>query len=250
MLVNRHDPDYKVRREAVKQLGQSRNPEAVPYLIQALQDKTIAVKRLAIRGLGKLKDTQAIQPLITMLDDPNCNVHRPAYEELIRFGRKAVPDLVQALRHDSERIRCAAAYCLGEIKDPTAVLPLVQSLRDPAGTAAVAAARALQSLKDERTREPLAALLQDEGLSNAVKTNIALALGFLGDARAIPVLDAAYDRQPGGVVWIAAALSHIQDRRVIPVLQKIQASPGAIAQDCARHALQQLGFLEITPTDE
>jgi HEAT repeat protein len=104
-------PDYKVRREAVKQLGQSSNPEAAEFLIRALHDPTVAVKRQAIRGLGKLKDPRGIQALITMLDNPVCTVHRPAYEELIRFGDEAVPALIQALYDERDGIRRLAAYC-------------------------------------------------------------------------------------------------------------------------------------------
>ena len=234
-----NSPDYRVRRDAVKHLTKSRNPDVVPYLVQALQDKTVDVKRQAVRGLGKLKDRRGIQPLIAMLDDPACNVHRPAQEELVRFGKKALPALIDALHHNNERIRMTAAICLEEIGDPEAVIPLVDSLVDPSEIVGKAAARALQTLRDERAREPLAALLNegDDRISQGVRANIALALAFLGDPRAIEPLEAAFDRQPGSVVWITAGLGSIQDPRVIPVLEKMLDSPSKVVRDCAQHAL-------------
>lgn len=242
-------PDYAVRRDAVRRLGQSRNGEAVVPLIQALSDKTVAVKRQAIRGLGKLKDPRAIPALIMLLDDPVCNVHRPAYEELIRFGEAAVPHLIQALQAPQTRIRMTAAMCLGEIGHPDAVFPLLQSIHDPVDVVQMAAARALQPLRDERTREPLAALLEedDSEIPPNVKTNIAIALAYLGDARAVPFLEAAYDRQPGGVVVLTAALGSIQDVQAIAVLEKIRGSSSELIRACAEHALQRLGYLPSSP---
>lgn len=241
------NPDYKIRSEAVRQLSKSRNPEAVEYLIQALNDKTVAVKRLAIRGLGKLKDTRTIEPLIPMMDASVCNVHRPAYQELIRFGDAAVPALIDALRHHkSDEVRRMAAYCLGEIKSSDAVLPLIDALRDTTEPVAVGAAQALQVIVDERAREPLAQLLQQEPetRSHVLNRSIALALAWLGDSRAIPTLEESYNRFPNLVIALSSALSQIRDRRVIPILEKMAASPDEIHQECARSALQRLGFLD------
>ncbi|HEX3050763.1 MAG TPA: HEAT repeat domain-containing protein [Aggregatilineaceae bacterium] len=142
---------YKVRSAAVRELGKSRNPDAVEPLIAALKDKTITVRFLALRGLGKLKDPRAIEPMIPFLNHKTCRVHRAAYEELIRFGEKAVPALIGALEHSDPYIRCGAVFCLGEIGDLRALDPAQTLMKnDPDEWVRIRAARAVEEIKKKQ----------------------------------------------------------------------------------------------------
>src|SRR6185295_14182073 len=62
-----NDPDPAKRLEAVKSLGDSGQPEAIEYLIQATGDPDEAVRIKAIDYLGKLRATDATQVLVQKL---------------------------------------------------------------------------------------------------------------------------------------------------------------------------------------
>lgn len=86
-----------------------------------------------------------------------------AQAALARFGSNAVsatPLLVDALDHQEERVRVAAAIALGSIGPPSADLAvpaLMRALGDPATDVAVAAARAIAKL-GEKSGEAIPAL--------------------------------------------------------------------------------------------
>jgi len=104
----------------------------------------------------------------------------------------SVPFLVDVLNNGpiwlSERkyschlARCYATVCLGATRDPSALTPLIGELRkvdEPENVADVAAI-ALGLLGDTRAVDPLIAALQDDRLRQASAT----ALGKIGDVRA------------------------------------------------------------------
>lgn len=235
-------PDYKVRQEAVRQLQKTRNPEAVPLLIDALQDTTVGVRRLAIRALGRFKDPRAIRPLIGQLAHPACHVHKTAHEELARIGDAAVPALVAALADPEQRIRRGAALILGELDRKDAAEALLPLLTDPVVEVRRCVLSALETLRVEAAREPLAALLPDPPSESpqAEQTRMALLLARLGDARAIPTLRAAYAARPALAGPVSLALSFVHDPRAVAVLRAMLAAPDDQARAHARFALDRL----------
>lgn len=64
-----HDTDSMVRREAVSSIGRMRNPKAIPYLTQLLNDSDPKIVLQAIRGLlvfrANLPVKQALENLAT-----------------------------------------------------------------------------------------------------------------------------------------------------------------------------------------
>jgi hypothetical protein len=69
---------------------------------------------------------------------------------IARHGPCAVPVLVDALRAPDERVRAAAAYLLGVLRDRRTVPALLAATEDPAATVRFEAAGALATLGDER----------------------------------------------------------------------------------------------------
>ena len=66
------------RWEAVDQIGQMKDPEAVPYLLPLLKDVDVFVRMATARVLGDLKSTSAVPALIDALEDSEAAVREAA----------------------------------------------------------------------------------------------------------------------------------------------------------------------------
>jgi HEAT repeat protein len=120
-----------VRQAALDALGRIRNPQALPYLIRALQ-KNIA-RVTVCRALGEIGDPQAVPYLIQALQDENEYVREAACWALGQIGdTQAVPHLTQiATVRGKVAVRVAACEALGQICSLQAVPHLIQVLKDP-----------------------------------------------------------------------------------------------------------------------
>ena len=97
---------------------------------------------------------------------------------------------------------------------PSAVLELIRALRDSDSRVRCVAAMALGDLGDARAVEPLIAALKDESV--LVRYPAAAALGMLGDARAVEPLIAALKDESGFVRRVAATeLGMLGDARAV-----------------------------------
>src|SRR5262249_16618848 len=112
-------------------------PEARPAsaaLAQALQDKCAAVRRSAAAALGEIGPTAAggVSGLIEALREDEIRDRSIALAALVKLGKRALPRLLDALRHPDPTVRRYAARALGkapESRELTAFLALL--LRDP-----------------------------------------------------------------------------------------------------------------------
>jgi HEAT repeat protein len=87
--------------------------------------------------------------------------------------------LRQALRHEKEQARRAAAVALGNLRAAAAVPDLVESLRDPGADVRREAAAALGKVRDRAAVAGLTRSLCDD--EEAVRARAAEALGLIGD---------------------------------------------------------------------
>jgi HEAT repeat protein len=141
------------RNQAVERLVELGEPAVLP-LIEALERRSSS---LLIEALGRLRDPRAVAPVVA------------------------------ALTQENPHVRQAAATALGLIGDPQAVGPLIDSFRVKSGdtediTAWLDATEALARI-GEPAVGPLIAALADENW--LVQTSSAIALGQLGDLRAV-----------------------------------------------------------------
>ena len=129
-----NDPDPAQRLEAVKSLGDSGQPEAIEYLIQATGDPSEAVKIKAIDYLGKLRATDATQVLVQKLF--MSDVEPPLKQRiLVALGRigdtKAAQPISEFLKQDTDAaISGTAIFTLGEIGDAGVIPHLEQMQRN------------------------------------------------------------------------------------------------------------------------
>lgn len=231
--------DGAARKRAVRALGRSRDPRALPLLVASLLAFSIEVAREALQGIAALGGPSALTEIIVALAHAAPVMRDDAVKLLAeRFpawrtsdeARRALPRLVALVQagHDEAP---HAARVLGEMGDPAAIPALLEAwsasghyylsgaakaglvgLRD-VGSAKAVSARLLAPNADHRGRaaELLGELPSDEALAAllatlrsdseaAVRTSAAGALLQLADERAVAPLLAAASRDPDATV--------------------------------------------------
>lgn len=123
------DPD--VRWWAVCALGHLPGEAATSALVTVAADRDANVRAAALHALGQRASSEAVTPLLFALNDESEYLARLATDALIRIGKRAVPWLIHALRHDAQaRVRVNAARALAAIADPAAIPALFAALED------------------------------------------------------------------------------------------------------------------------
>jgi uncharacterized protein (DUF302 family) len=117
------------------------NPIAALAVIQNEELKKIALEvsdklkrvidRVALsRWGGVYKIDPAVQSLIIDLSNSDDTVRVHSRETLVKTGNRAVPQLIEALKHPQHWVRWEVAKALAEIGDPKAAPALVEALED------------------------------------------------------------------------------------------------------------------------
>ncbi len=105
--------------------------ETVPTMIKLMSDKNEALRRKAAFALGRLAGDpeKTISVLIAAFKDEHEDVRNAAGDALWKFGKDAVPPLIEVLKGDSPTARLRAATSLGEIgTDAKDAVPLLKDL--------------------------------------------------------------------------------------------------------------------------
>jgi len=102
LLPDLNDANWKVRRNAAQALGALKSTKAVDGLLEALLDRTATVRQRAAVALGRIKDPGTISALVGAVieekDGTHFQVNEGAYQAVRKFGKKAGPALMEALR--------------------------------------------------------------------------------------------------------------------------------------------------------
>jgi uncharacterized sulfatase len=112
-------------------------PDAVPELVQRLDDDDAAVRFWAVIGLTNtaVRDESVVRALQALLDDSSLEVRIVAAEALCRIDREdgALPVLTDALSRESQWIRLQAANVLDRIgeKARPAIDAIERAAEDP-----------------------------------------------------------------------------------------------------------------------
>jgi hypothetical protein len=165
-------------RESVA-LGSS----AVDPLLLALRDKDRSVRLAVINALGEIRDERAIKPLITALTETDDEICGSAIQALVQIGTKAIPDLVVALKVQSQQaqakagkpfnefsahlmnkvpiadLHCSAADVLVKIGEPV-VGPLIDALKTEDLVLQRVIAQSLGKIGDQQATKPLQDLIE------------------------------------------------------------------------------------------
>jgi HEAT repeat protein len=166
-----------VRREAAYALGAVRNPNAIDSLVQISQkDKVLEVRNAAIIALGEIGDAAAIGELVKFLRrKPQAN------EEFTRrSAARAVGQIAQIIR--SGRIKVVTPENFLPDRYKTIGAPARPKLSEAFPAFGAAIGVLIQTLGDRREFPD-------------VKREAAFALGAIGDAAAIQVLQTYLDSE-------------------------------------------------------
>ena len=190
------DVMIEVRQSAARALGDTKHPDAIPFLMEALRDsfwwfereqaakdlltsienmgvgvvepliealgdKEGTVRKFAAMILGNLGDIRAIEELGMTLYDLHHEVSKAAAEALTKFGAKSVDILIEALNHPEAGIRERAIGALGKIQDARVAPVLIEMLSDLDRNVQIQAMRSLGELRDQRALPILQRIASD-----------------------------------------------------------------------------------------
>lgn len=204
------DSDRHLRERVIAALGTLKVSDAVPLIVQVLQNPDLKRRYIAAWALGEINDPRALDALIAALEDPDTEVRKYATRSLIKFNKAAVDPLVRALGSLPHRAQGAAILALGDIGDPRALEPLLTQAQ---GGNRAEVFLALGKLKDSRAERALVQGLKDPRWQ--VRMNAAMALGPLGGDRAAEAQRLALEDEVTVVrEWSARSLSMITGQAV------------------------------------
>lgn len=146
LIEDLNDQDEFVVEAAAGEL-EMMGKESVDALMYALSHRKKNIRLNAAKILGSISNPKSIDALILTLRDNNKLVRREASTALSRMGQIAVDPLIEILDDEDWRVRGAAAWALGNLKDDAAIEPLEALLEDESGYVRAGALNAINSIK-------------------------------------------------------------------------------------------------------
>ena len=200
LIVATEDVNWKVRWDAVNELGTRRDPLGIPALVnRALVDDNSHPRWRSLWALG-------------LVD---------------RSGTEAIPLLLAGLEHTDPLVVRNAAVALASFGQAEARAELIRGLNDPDTYRRWEAVFSLKSIGDPEVANALITVLNGKVEAvTRVRQEAALTLGRIGGEGVAPALFTALQDDPSpDVRWrAAAALSRLGDASVISDLEVVLAT--------------------------
>jgi TolB-like protein len=172
------DENDEIRLDAVRTLKFSRDPRALPALVEALRDQSLKVKAGAVDAVVQWAEEATgpvIQILHDALDERDHLTARFSAKALGLIGDRSISSiLIDLLKGNDTFVACEAALALGRLGEHKAVADLTAMLDDPNGNVRFAAAEALGQICDPTTWAALQGRLSDEDEGVRAKARWAL----------------------------------------------------------------------------
>lgn len=202
--------DQWARHRALEQLReQGAPPDRIERLAEALSSDDASTRAGARMALAALADPaspardQALPVLLQRLEDPDVDLRILAASALGESGNAGAGDpLVGALEDDDPNVAAAAADALGELRYAAALEPLAKAAQADSFWVRAAAVVALGRLEDERVIPALERVSRTAGLERPVIE----ALRHLHHPDALPVLAVVQERAPLEALVAAGAI--------------------------------------------
>ncbi len=245
--------DYTTRMKAARMLRRAPAPQAVPALLEAAKDhKDGYVRYGALVLLTGFNDSRTRDLMLAMLGDPNDRLREVACEYAEHsLDPQMVPPLLAALgRESGEFVRPALLRALAahgsDPKVREALLPEIARGQTLFRSALI------EALGDYRANYAVAPLIETVQLEGPLQVDAAVALGKIGDKRALPALSAAQrtaarDTQPqiaAGICLLGVnCASHVDyiDKTLRFAVKNIGFQPLLRSAAAAAGALGQMG---------
>jgi HEAT repeat protein len=224
-IANLKSPNVGTRVKAAKALGQSKRPEAVPALTEAMRDPELKVRKQTIFSLRGFNSTDAIDGLLIGLRDEEKGIRgeamvalleiyvgagnaelggalsfllgprykTPKLNGLIPVSSEVVTALEARLQDEEPVLRRRAAYTLGVLEAASAVDSLAAALSDPNKDVRLEAASALAGIGNDAAGEALRSTLSIATSDATFAGHVVDALGQMKYLPAGPELVSIYD---------------------------------------------------------
>jgi HEAT repeats len=194
-----------LQEAAVQSLAQIGGPVARQKLIDLLNSADPKVRSIASRAMAGATGSQAVSDLLAALQtEKDAAIRAQIIRSLGNVGRgsgnQEKQTIVQALLREMESspldIQIAAVNALGALAVKSATEALLKLARQHLSIATLVSdiARALGEIGDDRAVELLAILLKDHG-SPSVRSEAALALGKIRTAKALAALKSRLSKE-------------------------------------------------------
>src|SRR3972149_7449451 len=180
-IANLESPNAAPRVKAAKALGQSKRPEAIPALTEAMRDPELKVRKQTVFSLRGFNSTDAIDGLLVGLGDEEKGIRNeamvalleiyvgagnaelggalsfflgpryktPKLNGLIPLSSEVVTPLEARLQDEEPMLRRRAAYTLGVLGAADAVDSLGAALSDPQNDVRMEAVSALAAIGND-----------------------------------------------------------------------------------------------------
>ena len=225
--------DVDLRIYVTQVIGDMGDARAAPALIQALKDPDANVQYHAIEALGKLRALASVEPLMKMVVSEDFYLAFPAIDALMLMGDSQVaPRLAPLLKN--ELLRAPIAELLGKLGDDEMVFPLGALLTEPDAPLMVIT-QALVMLRDRY-----------EDLE--IRYAAAIALGRIGDARAVMPLVKTLEKDADLTIVAVGALAKFGNRAAYDALLAMIGHPQPAVRQAVISALNSLGHPQM-PAD-
>jgi HEAT repeat protein len=240
LLASLRDPDDENRRIAARSALVKMGALAVPALIDVLMTSAPPVQKDAAWALAAVGE-EAVPLLLRSLQGRDDAARTVILQTIHHIGDAAVMQLLALLFDEALDLRLAAAWALGRIGAPNAVLGLLRALKDGEDVMRWAAARALGEIGDDSAARPLLRALEDP--NGAVRIEAATSLGHMG---VIAGLIAAFRSPRQEVRWAAGiGLSTLSESLAADFVHQWRAADEA--RTPIARVLEQLVTLELAP---
>lgn len=201
--------DWVERFIAAKTAGEQKLKEAVPLLLELLDDDNVQVRISVVIALKSFSGKKILEHLIRALADSSEWVRVHAVETIGLYkDRKHIELLSQFLENEeSDKVRATLIKVLGELGGAK-VLPIITLyLKDSNARVRANAVEAIERISGSTTidmREHIIPLLDDE--NNRVKANSVKALFKMGENKALEVLKNMINSKDD---WMRASAAYV-----------------------------------------
>ena len=237
------DSDSDVRSSAVSALGAIGSEVAISGLLKLLEDSEYDVRWSVEEGLGNICDKAAIEGLLKreLVEGSEYDVRWSAAEALGKMGNKpAIEGFLKLVEDSDSDVRRRAADALGNIGDKAAIEGLLKLVEHSEYYVRSSAAEALGNIGDKAAIKGLLKLVEDS--NSHVRLSAAHALGNIGDKAAIEeLLKLVQDSDFYTRGNAAEALGNIGDKAAIEELLKLLKDSDFYTRWRAAEALGNIG---------
>jgi HEAT repeat protein len=234
------------RANAAADLGLVRVPDALPALLEALNDRDVRVRQTAVWAVGQVGGSEALATLIQLLGDPSRLVARRAQEVLAERGNETKDAILAYAGKTSNRAgRLAAIELIGwlRIVEGTDLLLTFTTELDP--EVRIKSLKAAAAIGDPRFMEIFHRGLEDTRWE--VRCQAAKGLSLFGSPDSVPGLTAALrDRHWWVRLYAATALAEVGSLGE-EALHEALADPEPSVQEMARYLLERGGAVPVLP---